>query len=287
MARPIRIEYAGALYHVTSRGDRREDIFLEDDDRLIWLAIFSEVCARFNWRCHAWCLMDNHYHIVVETIEGNLSQGMRQLNGVFTQKSNRRHGSVGHVFQGRYKAILVEKEAYLLELTRYVVLNPVRANMVSDVQNWEWSSYLAMIGQNTSPEWLETDWILSHFGRYRKTAVTKYKNFVREGIGLPPIWDALTRQVFLGGEKFVDKAVAKVKGVKREADLREVPRMQRRAKAKPLDWYERKYSLRDEAIASAYASGDYSMKAIADWFGLHYSTVSRVVRKTEMRDCKT
>ena len=146
MARPIRIEYAGALYHVTSRGDRREDIYLDDEDRLIWLAVFSDVCSRFNWRCHAWCLMDNHYHIVVETIDGNLSQGMRQLNGVFTQKSNRRHGRVGHVFQGRYKAVLVQKECYLLELGRYVVLNPIRAGMVSDMLDWKWSSYLAMVG---------------------------------------------------------------------------------------------------------------------------------------------
>ncbi|SHJ20030.1 transposase [Cycloclasticus pugetii] len=98
MARPIRIEYAGALYHVTSRGDRREDIFVDDEDRLIWLEVFSQVCHRFNWRCHAWCLMDNHYHIVIETIEGNLSQGMRQLNGVFTQKSNRKRGG-GQVLQ--------------------------------------------------------------------------------------------------------------------------------------------------------------------------------------------
>lgn len=136
MARPLRIEYAGALYHVTSRGDRREAIYRDDDDRLIWLDVFSQVCSRFLWRCHAWCLMDNHYHIVIETAEGNLSQGMRQLNGVYTQQHNRRHGLSGHVFQGRFKAILVQKEAYLLELARYVVLNPVRAGMVNDVVDW-------------------------------------------------------------------------------------------------------------------------------------------------------
>jgi putative transposase len=129
MARPLRIEYAGAIYHITSRGDRREDIVLDDEDRWLWLEVLSQVCSRFNWRCHAWCLMDNHYHIVIETIEGNLSQGMRQLNGVFTQKSNRRHRRVGHVYQGRFKTILVQKEAYLLELTRYVVLNPIWARM--------------------------------------------------------------------------------------------------------------------------------------------------------------
>ncbi len=127
MARPLRIEYANALYHVTSRGDRRESIYRDDDDRLIWLDVFAQACSRFNWRCHAWCLMDNHYHIVIETAEGNLSQGMRQINGVYTQKHNRRHELTGHVFQGRFKAVLVQKETYLLELARYVVLNPVRA----------------------------------------------------------------------------------------------------------------------------------------------------------------
>jgi len=142
MSRPIRVEYAGALYHVTSRGNRREDIFLDEGDRLVWLSVFAEVCERFNWRCHAWCLMDNHYHILVETIEGNLSKGMRHLNGVYTQKSNRKHGRVGHVYQGRYKAILVQKDGYLLELSRYVVLNSVRAGMVGDALSREWGQVL-------------------------------------------------------------------------------------------------------------------------------------------------
>ena len=102
---------AGGLYHVTSRGDRREDIYFNEADRRAWLETFSQVCSRFNWVCHAWCQMTNHYHIVVETIEGNLSSGMRQLNGVYTQAINRSHDRVGHVFQGRYKAILVEKDS--------------------------------------------------------------------------------------------------------------------------------------------------------------------------------
>jgi putative transposase len=287
MARPIRIEYAGALYHVTSRGDRREDIFVDDEDRLIWLEVFSQVCHRFNWRCHAWCLMDNHYHIVIETIEGNLSQGMRQLNGVFTQKSNRRHGRVGHVFQGRFKAILVQKDAYLLELSRYVVLNPIRAGMVTDLSDWKWSSYPAMIGVVSSSDWLETDWILNNFGHSRKTAINNYGNFVREGVGLSPIWAALKRQVFLGDEAFVDKALTRIEGIAGEGDLREVPRVQRRAQAKPLNWYMKNYSSRDEGIVSAYVSGDYLMKDIADEFNVHYSTVSRAIKKAEMRDCKT
>ena len=133
MARPLRIGLAGGLYHdhVTSRGDRREDISLCEADRYLWLEIFGGVCKRFNWACHAWCQMSNHYHVVVETVEGNLSQGMRQLNGVYTQTLNRTHGRVGHVFQGRYRAIMVEKDAYLLELMRYVVLNSVQDPMAS------------------------------------------------------------------------------------------------------------------------------------------------------------
>ena len=118
MARPLRIKLAGALYHVTSRGDRREDIFIDDSDRRQWLEILKSVCECFNWVCHAYCLMDNHYNIVVEIVEGILSKGMRQLNGVYTQLFNRTHKRVCHVYQGRYKASLADKDHYLLELSR-------------------------------------------------------------------------------------------------------------------------------------------------------------------------
>ena len=120
MTRPLRLEFSGALYHITSRGDRREDIFLNDDDRDAWLAILGSVSERFNWTVHAYCQMTNHYHLLLETVDGHLSSGMRQLNGVYTQRFNRSHGLVGHLYQGRYKAILVQKDRYLLELTRYV-----------------------------------------------------------------------------------------------------------------------------------------------------------------------
>ena len=132
MARPLRIEFAGALYHLSSRGDRRKAIFPGDPDREDWLAALGNVCSHFDWVVHACCRMSNHHHLLVETVDGNLSRGMRQLNGHYTQRFNRRHGLVGRLFEGRYKAILVQKEAYLFELTRYVVLNPVRAGMVRE-----------------------------------------------------------------------------------------------------------------------------------------------------------
>ncbi len=277
MARPLRIELAGGLYHVTSRGDRREDIFLDDADRLAWLGVFYQTCKRFNWVCHAWCLMDNHYHIAIETIEGNLAQGMRHLNGVYTQTFNRTHKRVGHVFQGRYKAIIVEKDGYLLELARYVVLNPLRANMVKDVAAWPWSSYAAMLGTQPAPEWLQTDWILGQFSPQRRRAINLYVDFVREGVGLPSVWEQLSGQIFLGSDKFLKRMQAMTD----KATIGEIPRAQRRPVAKPLDYYQNKHRDSKAAMAAAYATGDYTLQIIADHFGVHYATVSRAVKRGE------
>ena len=146
MARPLRIEFPSAVYHVTSRGNGRAAIYLDDGDREAFLKVLGEVCRRMRWLCYSYCLMTNHYHLVIETLDNTLSKGMRQLNGVYTQCFNRHHGRVGHVFQGRYKAILVDREPYLLELVRYVVLNPIRANMVTSPEQWRWSSYHATAG---------------------------------------------------------------------------------------------------------------------------------------------
>ena len=131
MARPLRLEYPGAVYHLTSRGNARQDIFAGDADREKFLSILAATVGRYKWLCHAYCLMDNHYHLLLETPDPNLSLGMRMLNGVYTQTFNRDHQRVGHVFQGRYKAVLVEKDAHLVELCRYIVLNPVAAGMVT------------------------------------------------------------------------------------------------------------------------------------------------------------
>jgi putative transposase len=278
MARPLRIELAGGLYHVTSRGDRREDIYGGDEDRQAWLELFGKVCTRFNWRCHAYCQMSNHYDLVLETPEGNLSRGMRQLNGVYTQHVNRTHGKTGHVFQGRYKAILVDKDSYLLELARYVVLNPVRAGMVKNAQDWPWSSYRAMIREAASPPWLQTDWLLGQFSVQRKRAIAKYVDFVRAGVGLPSLWGELRNQIYLGDDKFVARMQKKIGS---RDNLGEIPRAQRRAVAKPLAYYAKRHKEPKTAMAVAYLSGDYSMKAIAEHFGVHYATVSRAVEDHE------
>lgn len=278
MARPLRLEFAGALYHVTSRGDGREDIYLSDGDRQLFLDVISGVRERFNWTVHAYCLMSNHYHILVETPDSNLSKGMRQLNGVYTQRFNRAHERVGHVFQGRYKAILVQKEAYLWELARYVVLNPVRARMVRAPGDWPWSSYRAMIGAQVAPDWLQTRWILAAFGQNEKQAVQGYIRFVAEGKGQPSPWEQLKHQVFLGSDDFVESMRGKVS---KGRDLREIPQARSRAKAKTIAHYARQCETRNQAIAAAYASGGHTMQRIGDFFGLHYSRVSKIINAAD------
>jgi putative transposase len=281
MARPLRIEFAGALYHITSRGDRREAIYEDDVDRDAFLNVLAEVVDRFNWICHAFCLMTNHYHLVVETVEGNLSRGMRQLNGMYTQGSNRRHHRVGHLFQGRYKGLLVDKDAYLLELSRYVVLNPVRAGMVESPEQWPWSSYRAMMGQAPVPKWLAVDGLLSQFGANREGARRHYQKFVLNGVG-KGIWGGLRQQIYLGDETFVQRMQAKAEI---GGDALSVPQAQRRPPALPLANIAKLHEDRSAAIVAAYATGAYSYREIAEYFGIHLATVGRVVRKS-MQQCE-
>ncbi len=275
MARPLRIEFAGALYHVTARGDRREPIYEDEEDRERFLGILGEVVARWRWRCYGYCLMDNHYHVVVETPEGNLSKGMRQLNGVYTQAYNRRHRQVGHLFQGRYKGILVDAEAYLLELARYVVLNPVRAGVVSEPGEWVWSSFNATVGQAGAPGWLAVDALLGHFAEKRSVARRRYRRFVSEGIGQGSIWGELNQQIYLGDERFVKRMQGRAGD---GCDDVNIPKVQRRGPAPPLAQIEAAHESRVEAVVAAYQTGAYSYQQIAAHFGIHFTTVGRYVR---------
>jgi REP element-mobilizing transposase RayT len=284
MSRPLRIEFSGALYHVTARGNRRESIFLDDGDQARFLDVLGEVCRRFNWQLHAYCLMTNHYHLLIETPEGNLSKGMRQLNGVYTQRFNRTHGRVGHVFQGRFKGILVQKESYLLELARYIVLNPVRAGMVPFAQDWPWSSYLATVGLVDKPDWLATDWLLSAFSAARPKAIERYTAFVAQGAGQAGPWEQLRGQIYLGSDEFVQEMQRRMSPDMR---LSEVPGVQKRQPAKPLSLYQETFADRDTAIYHAYLSGGYSLKQIGEHFGLHYSRVSRIVNQRAGAKSKT
>ena len=275
MARPLRLEFSGALYHITSRGNRQESIYESDADRENFLEILGKVCERYNWECHAYCLMNNHYHLLIETPDANLSQGMRQLNGVYTQAFNRINERVGHVFQGRYKSILVEKESYLLELARYIALNPVRAKIVNNAKDWPWSSYRTTAGLEQKPIWLNTDWLLAAFGVNKRKAVKAYQQFVSEGKDQSSPWSSIRNQVYLGGKEFVKEMQSMIE---QDKDLCEVPRSQRRPTAQPIEYYESRSKSRNDAIVETYRSGGYNLKQIGEHFGLHYSTVSGIVK---------
>lgn len=280
MARPLRLEFPDATYHVTSRGNAQNAVFLDDEDRELFFVCLGKVVVRFGWLCHAYCLMDNHYHLLIETPEGNLSLGMRQLNGIYTQRFNRRHGRVGHLFQGRFKAIVVDRDSYLLELCRYVVLNPIRAAMVKHIEHYPWSSYPATMGLTDCPGWLNTDWLLSHFGRHRAVAQRHYADFVAEGVCLLSPWSAVRGQVLLGSEAFVEKMRPLLE---QKDELKEIPRAQRLLHRPSLMVLFTKVIqgdkvLRDEAIRKAYLNYGYSMAAIARHAEVHYSTVSKIIK---------
>lgn len=240
----------------------------------------SQVSKDYDWLIHAYCLMDSHYHLLIETPDGNLSRGMRQLNGVYTQISNRHHGKVGHVFQGRYKGVLVQKENYLLELARYIVLNPVRARMVREAKDWPWSSYQQTAGMKSNESWLTTEWLLSAFSNKLGLSQEKYKEFIGQGKNQPSPWESLQNQLFLGSENYVRQIL---KDIDQEKDLSEIPKSQRKEKPKDLSWYEEKAITRDEGIKLSYDSGGYSMKEIGSYYNLHYSRVSKILKRQESR----
>jgi len=271
MARPLRLQFPGAVYHVTSRGNARQKVFFTDADRALFLNTLSGVVRRYGWICHAYCLMANHYHLLIETPKADLSIGMRQLNGIYTQSFNRRHKRVGHLFQGRFKAILVEKESHLLELCRYIVLNPARVKGSATTSSWKWSSYRPTAGLASVPEFLSTDWILQQFGKNRLRAQQQYREFVRDGLASRP-WDDLKGQIYLGSEPFIEKHAF------RKKDVKEIPRAQLRVAKPSLERIFAKSG--EEAIAQAYEHG-YRLNEIAAYLGVHYATVSRRLKRLE------
>ncbi len=208
MSRALRLQFPGAVYHLTSRGNAGQAIFADERDRTRFLDLLAREVEQQRWRCHAYCLMGNHYHLLIETPEANLSRGMGRLNMTYAQGFNRRHERAGHLFQGRYKAIVVERDSHLLELCRYLVLNPVRAGLVAAPEDWPWSSYRATAFAAGAPDWLTTRWVLRRFdARPVDAGGTRarraYRRFVREGHAAASPWRDLRAGAYLGGKAFL------------------------------------------------------------------------------------
>ena len=277
MARPLRIVYPGAIYHVITRGNNRSRCFLDEGDFLLFLATFRQVLERFSWRLYAYCLLDNHYHLEIETPLPNLPAGMRQLNGLYAQAFNRRHARCGHVFESRYRAILVERETHLREVARYVVLNPVRAGICTDPGEYRWSSYRATLGEATPEVPLALGALLSHFGDDLADAREGYRAFVEEG--LEEALEERVRGERLGSEAFLRRRFG------HDSPLPEVPRVQ----VEPIPPSLPEIFARELLpVEHAYRFHGYTIGQIATFLGCHYSTVSRRLRREEeVAKCKT
>ena len=272
MTRALRIQFPGAVYQVNSRGNQKHLIFRDQTDRREFLIQLALVVERYGWIVHGYCLMGNHYHLLIETPRGNLSAGMRQLNGCYAQAFPARWNRVGHVFQGRFKATLVEKDGYLCELVRYLAMNPVRVDppLCERPEDWQWSSYRVALGRAEKPEWLHTDWTLAQFGKGYATARARLKAFVDEALdGDLPAWPGVG--IFVAGDEFVR---AKTRGL--DKPIPEIPR----AHWDPLPpTLAAIFAVASDPMRAAHEDHGYTMREIAEHAGVHYSTVSRYLRK--------
>jgi putative transposase len=277
VARPLRIVYPGAIYHVIARGNNRLRCFLDEGDFLLFLATLRHVLERFGWLLYAYCMLDNHYHLQAETPLPNLSAGMRQLNGVYAQAFNRRHSRSGHIFESRYRGILVEDGPHLREVARYIVLNPVRAGICTDPVAYRWSSYRATLGESPPEVPLALGKLLAHFGDDLLPARGSFREFVAEKLD-----EALAEQV--RGERLGSDAFLRERfGL--EPPLPEIPRVQVEPIPPTLDEIFAREPL---PVERAYRFHGYTIGAIAAYLGCHYSTVSRRLRREEVvAKCKT
>lgn len=274
VSRPLRICIPGGIYHLIARGNARDRIVRDDVDRRKFLDILAHVVDRFGWLCHAYCLMDNHYHLVAETPLPNLPSGMRQLNGLYAQAFNRRHGRCGHVFEARYRSRLIEKDSYLLAVCRYVVLNPVRAGICAHPKDWPWSSYRGSAGIEAPEPFLTADWLLAQFASTRKLAQHRYRAYVEAGLG-----DELELRVRgerLGEDEFLRDTFGF------DPPLEEIPRVQVEPLPPPLG--EIFAANATHPIARAYRRHGYTLNQIARYLGCSYSTISRRLRAEEAQE---
>lgn len=221
MARPLRVEYEGAIYHILSRGNKGDYIFSEDRDKEYFLEILKKGVEKYNIQLYTYCLMGNHYHLLLSIPDGRLTRFMHFIGSSYGSYLRRDRGWIGHVFAGRYKSLCIEKEGYLLELSRYIHLNPVRANIVKLPDDYQWSSYRYYIGQWKSPEWLNIAWLLDEYGKTFNASQKKYKEFVEAGIENPPRYpvERIVGQAILGSKEFVKNAI---KNIMKDKPLKEV-----------------------------------------------------------------
>ena len=296
MARPIRVEFKNAVYHVTARGNEGRDIYRDDEDRQRFLETLEEATERFGLVAHAYCLMDNHYHLLLQTPRANLSDGAGWLQTTYSIRFNRRHGRSGHLFQGRFKAHLVEADAYAPQLIKYIHLNPVRPKDKrrpipvkgrGELSRYRWSSHRAYAGlANTQPPpWLCTEW-LSYFGRSRKAAQTEYRSQIAQAFGQVAIspWQDLRGGLVLGSDSLWNKVCGLLAESEGDEEIRWSRRACAEAVAERIDRLAAKQSDRRIAIWLQVRHGGRRMTQLAEQYGYSDgSGIHRVLQRLEGR----
>ena len=280
MPRPIRLDHPGAWFHVTARGNECKPIFIDDADRRKFLSLLTTARTRFRLVCHAYCLMGNHYHLVVESVTGRLSRAMQYINGSFGRHFNERHDRAGHLFQGRFKASLIERDTYLLEAVRYVELNPCRANLVSRPEAWDWSSFRPRLLLEDVPSCLCTEALLGMFGPPEEKR-RRYSEFISAGLAVLTTPSPLADETILGSRDFLAK---QAKRSRQESARRRVPSRQSlvdRPSLASLLYNCRDRRQRRSAGTAACLVHGYTMSEVADYLYVHYTTVSRWVSAAE------
>ncbi len=279
MARRPRIQYPGAIHHVMARGNRRSTIFEDDLDRRRFLDLLGIAAGRYALRVYGACLMGTHYHIVAETPRGNLSEAMQVLNGRFAQASNRRHGRTGHLFEARSKSLVIQRESYLKRVLRYVVLNPVRAHLVTEPAAWRWSTYCATAGLEPAPDWLTLDWLDWAFDApTREEACNRYQRYVNEPAARKSKID--TSALAIGGRRFRERLAETFsrRAPDRPLPVGYVPSV-RPALSDLLAGVDSRGAGLPRAVYAAHATHGYRQSEIARHLGLDPSTVCKTLRK--------
>ena len=268
MARALRTDFPGAVHHVTSRGNERRPIFFDDQDRKAFLEFLGQAVKRFGWSLTAYVLMTNHFHLVIQTPEPNLSRGMQWFNTAYAIWFNRRHKRWGHLYGGRFKAFVIEKETYLLEVLRYVVLNPVRAQLVERPEDYRWSSFRATAGLETAPEWLDVKAALAPFAPERELAQTYYRDFVAQKAGSDErLWDKVIHGIYLGSAGWARAMRKKVESKPRSTDHPKTQRAIGRPRMQEVIAAVGKAAGESAAAIRAMRGG--SLRCLAAWIGWH------------------
>jgi len=292
MSRPLRIEFPGAFYHVTSRGNERKEVFISQKDREKFLSYLESATERYGAVIHVWCQLSNHYHLLLETPRGNLSEIMHHLNGAYTTYFNVKRKRSGHLFQGRFKAILIEEDEYATQLSRYIHLNPVRASIVARPEDYEWSSYRSYIGKSRTPSWLEKDFIHGYFADKQRVAQKKYREFVEDLLGQEysdPLKQAIGSSI-LGSQEFVDRITAAyLDGRERDSNVPALGKLSRQLSLEEIHsaveavFVSSKKQARQAAMYFCHKYSGSSLRVIGDFFGIKESAISVGRRRFESR----